>query len=678
MISLPGFNTLDKKAPGRVAAWSVAISPADPGVTAELASAPPFAGLGALAGAALALLGGTPPLITFDRSGHYASVNVDAQAGLAGGGFSLVLQRALASDFDRLAAAKAACDKKSVTLVARVSLGWSANKGILGLGGPSGEGLELVGIFAITDITPSVDGVVYRIALKGRELIAHRLSQRRITKVEEAKTPEDAVGAVLKLLDFKEPEWKIDADDPPTAPDPAPPPVKLFLGHDGLTEVQRLGTMIEALRNREGRKPLLVRDGVLHVGVGRAIPFRKDGREGKVVRVSAENGLIGSYETSATPRDPKFDFAEAFAAGNLTAAPEMRRGFRLDLVGAPEIHPGDVVAFPPPRDPTSATPVIPPISEDWDKAIELYVNTVSHRIEPNSGFMTTVTGVQVETKGGKPTSLWDVASKAPVKAKTQGKRSLDDGTAEGALSDSVSRSVDQALARLALSEVGEVTDTVPAKGGDPAFLPLSSNMVVGLADKPAYMQRSAINGIFREGQSALESVPYLSPFAWGPFGLVLPRYPGTRVMLLPGHGDAEDAVDIGALWHGDSSDASARPEKAEPGDWWLKLPAQVEPASASDVVKKPMAPPPGALATNDLTDAKGNRFIEVGQLVIRVGQKALTKATERPAKGSPEHAIIIEHKDGEALITIGADGKVTIKAKDVAVEVSGTMDVKKA
>jgi hypothetical protein len=673
MVSLPGFSTLDKKAPGKVADWSVAISPADPAVTARLVSAPPFAGADALAGAALGLIGGSPPpLITFDRGGHYARIEVDAQVGLSGGGFALVLQRALPDDYDRLAAAKTACDAKNVPLVAEVSLGWTSNRGLPGMLGPSSEGLEPAGAFAITEITPSVEGVAYRIALHGRELFGYRLSQRRITKAEVAKTPEDAVVAVLKLLGFADDDYLVDKDNPPPPP-ATQPEIKLALGQDGLTEVQRIGTLIEAFGKRQGRKPFLVRDRVLHIGVGRAIPFMGPKAEGKVVRVSTATGMIGYAETRAMPRDPKFDFAEAFAAGNLTATPEMRRGFRLDLVGAPEIRPGDVVAFPPAKDPTSAAPVELPLSEDWDKAIELYVDTVSHRIEPNAGFMTTVTGVQVETAGGTPTSLWDVPSEAPVKATTPGARGLDDGTAEGALSNSVAQSVERALARYALAEVAEV-----AAEGDPSLLPLASNLVVGLSDQPSYMRRSAINDLFREGQGVMPSVPYASPFAWGPFGLVVPRYPGTRVMLLPGHGDNEDAVDIGALWHGPPGDATARPSKARQGDWWLKLPARIEPATSDAVVAGPVAPPAEALATNDLTDAEGNRFIEVGQLVIRVGDKALQKGTERPAAGSaPAAAIVIEQKDGEALITIDAEGKVTIKAKNVAVEVSGTMDVKK-
>lgn len=684
MISVPGSKSLDKTAPGRVADWSLAISPADPAVTASLQSAAPFAGLGSVTGAALGLLGGSPPpLMTFDRSGHYASIDVDAQVGLSSGGFTLVLQRAMASDYDRLHTAKKACDKADVALVATLSLGWSANRGFLGLGGPSSEGLEPAGVFAITDITPSVDGVSYRIALKGRELVAHRLSRRRITKAAPEKTPEDAIAAVLALLGFASTEWQIHPQTPPRVDKTKD--IVLPLGKDGLSQVLELGHLIETVSGQEGRNPLLVRDGVLHIGVGRPIPFKGGKSDGKVIRVSAETGLHNYTETNATPRDPKFDFSEAFKAGNLAAKPEMRPGYRLDLVGAPEIRPGDVVAFPPTKDPTSVSLLDLSIAENWDKAIELYVNTVSHRIDPNSGFMTVVTGVKVETGGGTPTSIWDVASKAPVLAKTPARTTHDDGTADGALSSAIARTVEEAVSSIARPGVGEVTATIPATGGDPASLPLSSNLVSGLADKPAFWQRSAVNDIFREGQTAsLDGVPYLTPFAWGPFGLVLPRYPGTRVMLLPSYGEIQDSVDIGALWHGESSVASARPQNANPGDWWLKLPAGVEPADAQDVLKAPVSPPSGAKASNDLTDAEGNRFIEVGQLVIRVGEAALADATKRPESGSPGHAIIIEQKDGGALIIIDADGKVTIEAKEVSVkadnvkvEVSGTMDVTK-
>ncbi|MEK8105538.1 hypothetical protein NKG94_11055 [Micromonospora sp. M12] len=41
---------------------------------------------------------------------------------------------------------------------------------------------------------------------------------------------------------------------------------------------------------------------------------------------------------------------------------------------------------------------------------------------------------------------------------------------------------------------------------------------------------------------------YLTPFAWGGCGLILPRYPGTRVALAYRNGAPDDPVEVGALW----------------------------------------------------------------------------------------------------------------------------------
>ena len=68
------------------------------------------------------------------------------------------------------------------------------------------------------------------------------------------------------------------------------------------------------------------------------------------------------------------------------------------------------------------------------------------------------------------------------------------------------------------------------------------------------------------------AAPYASPFAWGKFGLVLPRYPGMRVLLAHRNGDDDDLVDIGALWERGNAPAS------NPGDYWLILPAAIHEA----------------------------------------------------------------------------------------------------
>ena len=112
------------------------------------------------------------------------------------------------------------------------------------------------------------------------------------------------------------------------------------------------------------------------------------------------------------------------------------------------------------------------------------------------------------------------------------------------------------------------------------------------------------------------AAPYASPFAWGQFGLVLPRYPGMRVLLAHRIGDPDDLIDIGALWERGKAPAS------KPGDYWLILPAAIDEADREQVADDQKPKEPGGKATNDLIDADGNRIIEVGKLTVRVGADA--------------------------------------------------------
>src|SRR5262249_50276388 len=142
-------------------------------------------------------------------------------------------------------------------------------------------------------------------------------------------------------------------------------------------------------------------------------------------------------------------------------------------------------------------------------------------------------------------------------------------------------------------------------------------------------------------------------------GLVLPRYPGTRVALVHRNGVQADPIDVGALWesgHGPDSEA---------GDWWLILPVDVA-ASARTSIPDGEDPPQehNQKATSDLIDASGNRVIHVGELTLTVGRTNLKKAGERPARDrSNDGGITIQHSDGGASIAIDKNGKITISAK---------------
>jgi hypothetical protein len=177
---------------------------------------------------------------------------------------------------------------------------------------------------------------------------------------------------------------------------------------------------------------------------------------------------------------------------------------------------------------------------------------------------------------------------------------------------------------------------------------------------------------FDDAGAPFDAAPYLSPFAWGKFGLVLPRYPGMRVLLAHRNGNSDDLVDAGALWERGTAPAS------NPGDYWLILPAAIPVADRQQVADNETPKVPGGKASNDLIDADGNRIIEVGQLTVRVGSACLQDAGTRPA-AAPGVAVSIQHTSGSRIV-IDQDGNIVIESKkklDLVAEDNITFDSKK-
>ena len=208
-------------------------------------------------------------------------------------------------------------------------------------------------------------------------------------------------------------------------------------------------------------------------------------------------------------------------------------------------------------------------------------------------------------------------------------------------------------------EVAEVRSVNPT-GADSTEPPSQTETVWrGLVPSDGRTNEVRRLAIQRVNPEEVNGVAYASPFAWGKCGLVLPRYPGSRVVLVHRGGNASDPVDVGAVWesgHGPQSHA---------GDWWLILPVGAAQPSSLAASQTPPTEHQGK-ATNDLIDADGNRIIEVGELTLRVTRNSLKNAGERPsrpASPAPQDAITIEHADGGASITITSDGKISIHAK---------------
>jgi len=170
-----------------------------------------------------------------------------------------------------------------------------------------------------------------------------------------------------------------------------------------------------------------------------------------------------------------------------------------------------------------------------------------------------------------------------------------------------------------------------------------------------------------------EGVAYVSPFAWGKCGLVVPRYPGMRVAVGFRNGNPDDPVDLGTLW-----ETGTTTDQARAGDWWLSLPAKVPANERTSIDANTVPSAYTDVVSNDLIDADGNRVIEVRELTIRVNELgALSMAGARPAQTSDTGSITIEHVKNQAKIVIKPDGTISIIGKKLTLDAGdGNLELK--
>jgi hypothetical protein len=440
-------------------------------------------------------------------------------------------------------------------------------------------------------------------------------------------------------------------DPSPDAP-PGPPTdgggtkVLLEVGRPLAELFGTLATSMERRTNRHGRGMLLIRDGILHLGT-RPVPLRR------LFLLRASNGLLAVEALAPVPTDPSFDRCSS------PGRPPERRQFRLTLKGRPDLKPGEVVVFTAPATESTSSPrpiglagdllgaPLLAAGEEAGETVRLYVHAVEHTLSRTAGFTTVLTGVEL-TDGRDD---WDAHT--PSRATPELERVSADPVTDAA------RAVRGLAGRVAasrrLADVGEVRSATASGAGEP---PGQTELVWrGLVPPDGHAHGARRLEVDRQTPSPVEGVAVASPFAWGRCGLVLPRYPGTRVLLVHRDGEGDDPVEVGALW------ALGSGPDAEPGDWWLALPAEVPPGDRAAIPDAKVPEDYTGKATNDLIDADGNRRIEVGRLVVRVGRDGLTQAGTRPPPAADADAdVSIEHADGATRIVVRANGEVEIRA----------------
>lgn len=643
--------------PGSVAAWALEVYPDESDGDGKLKTA-------------------STPLLSIGSDTYDGSISATLPTGLEGGTYEVIVEGLTDDDYAKL---------RSVSEVAaRLHLWWKDSpSGILGdlasftgftdpLGvvSPQPPAHSMVAELRVDRISRRAGERRYEAVLTLVERVFARTKKARVAGACFEGIP-NALKSIAGRAGIAVTLHGLDAivpapHDPDWAAVPPGTALEALTGHgkngDGL-----LGQVRDGLR-AYGPPVALIRDGTLHVGRWDrpALPHRTLNDAGGLVKV--ERG---------TPRD-----RDTRAGNGPPGAPSSRETVTLTSLGRPDIKPGEILAVPlPPADFPAVTDrastlaavlttvlgvVTDPIGPDDDPpAKDCLVVDVAHKLSRRTGFVTTIHAVVLAAAddGWDPANTSTPPERAHADAASRGNTSADPaGSAARRIRDAVSAALPHSS-----HQVAQVRSHPGAGGGQGA----ANTSVVWYADVagdglPAAAQRVSIT---QDRHGELRDVPYLTPFAWGHYGLALPRYPGTRVLLAAVDGE-HDQVDVGALW-----DRATGGPPALAGDWWLVLP--IDPANPSDIDGGDGTAADGA-AVHDLIDQHGHRVIETAQFLVRVTDQS-TVGGDRPDPddGVDEGSVTIENKSGgnTAQIVLKADGSVTVTGTSITFDTQGQGDV---
>jgi hypothetical protein len=618
------------------------------------------------------------PELELSSTDYYASIDAALPDTLGPGAYRIAIEGLVDEHFAKLGIGQ---DKQPLTC--KLFLFWrdansSAKAYLTNLAGvskgPSAADLQeaLVAVLRVTKVRRSAGERTYDTELTLVEEAYARLGANRVAERFEAENFRAAIRAIADRTKVEFVVWGDNPDGTMTrARGEASGEEKVTFGAGLLftAAVQRLAGALEQSLNLYGRGMLMIRDGTVHVGK-RPIPYP----EGEPKPLTLASGLLQPVQDGEEESDP---FAATEIGGE---APPKRAAWTLTLKGRPDLKPGDVVRFEPPPDADAKTlaglgtalagsfaaPFLPSIGELTDRAKLLYVSSSRHTLSRSAGFVTVVRGVEIDGTGDQ---AWDKRSDSSSAAPPPAASSAASPGVSAA--GAVVRAARRATGEVRTVEVGEVRAAATSASG--TVEPPAQTEIVweGLAARDGRANGARRLAVRREHPSPLNGVAYLTPFAWGGCGLILPRYPGTRVALGYRNGEADDPVDLGAIWQ------SGHAPVSQPGDWWLLLPVGVPSDRRSSIADTATAADHGGKVVHDLTDGDGNRVIEVGELTVRVGRAALKGRSQRPARAADADSITIEHTGGGSKVEMKQDGSVTIKGARIELDAGrGTITLK--
>jgi hypothetical protein len=274
-----------------------------------------------------------------------------------------------------------------------------------------------------------------------------------------------------------------------------------------------------------------------------------------------------------------------------------------------------------------------------------------------SAFVTVLTCLEMKDTDDGWDTLQPTASRAHADDHASSGSAADAGAEVARL---LRRMFRNAPGQVQLTEVGEVREAHPKAPTGASAEPASQTERVWQGLEPTKGSPNEVRRlpVQRKAPASVDGVAYASPFAWGKCGLVLPRYPGTRVLLGFRNGNLNDPVDLGTVWEsGTGPDSNA-------GDWWLSLPAAVNQPDRGAIADSDQTPPSyTGKVTNDLTDADGRRIIQVDGLTIAIGNDGLPSAGTRPDPANGAGMLKVAHSNNKTALTLG-DGRIELKADD--------------
>ena len=618
--------------------------------------------------------------LVLSSSDYYASIDANLTEGLRGGSYTFVVEgledaayRQLAQNLDADPAPRS---------VVRLYLYWHDTSSVGGyltslagltdaLAADEPDPATLVAELAITSVSRRRGARRPETRITARERVFHRLTTSPLSSAINAATHLEAISKLAEPAGVAVTTYSNGLSVPPNTQLEACSTADIGdeqtfeFGQplsDALLEIER---RMVALTCKRGRRMYVIRDGELHAGV-LSLPLQND----PMISVDLSSGLAEVEGLAPVISDPNSE-------ENGERRPETRRQFKLTAKGRPDVKPGCAVTFKLPAAEKGGEGAGGPLSalltDEADVDVEIYVTGVQHKLGRTTGFVTTITGVEIKDWN----KAWDTHSLPRTTAYAAGEEAA--GSDEERAAVAIRRVVRTTQDSLRLADVGEVRAVTTTGAAEPPGQTVTVWRGLGAADGRRNQARRL--DVISEDPAELEGVASLTPFAWGKAGLVLPEYPGQRVALVHRNGRGDDPLVAGALWgSGEGPDSNT-------GDWWLILPASGAAVAALDAEEDP--DPYADVASNDLIDAAGNRIIEVGELTIRI-TRSLEVAGERPDRGEAD-SVTIEHADAGSRIVMKSNGdivieagrdlaitaarNVTLEANNVNVSVAGTMDV---